>query len=376
MREVTQKIAQSAKETLWFTNGELTTELPSKGSWIYEHPENINLYNHFNYIFSLTHNSFGSVVKNCESYKTYLKALHGIDKYFKIVQQTKIKLTPDNISKVIPVSPLKEYLKAKEDCLREIIGQQEELPENYEWFKRLYVLSKVMNNSLKLVEGDKYSEYSFKYDIHGTLTGRWIARSSNGSFFQWPKERRAIIKPWNDYFVELDFNGADLRTLLGLQNASQPSQDVHKYNMSILGWDDREKAKKGAFRLLYGRSGEDNELTEIYDRNVWRSYVNSKGLIENPYGRQLDIIEGKELPHLVQATSHDILLEQTMRVYKKLMGSKSFVGFIFYDALILDMKREDLGILKDLEETFADTRFGTMKVNIKKGTDYYNMEEI
>ncbi len=44
-------------------------------------------------------------------------------------------------------------------------------------------------------------------------------------------EYRSILKPKNNYFVEFDYNAAELRVLLGLSGKAQPQEDMHQWNI-------------------------------------------------------------------------------------------------------------------------------------------------
>ena len=65
---------------------------------------------------------------------------------------------------------------------------------------------------------------------------------------------RHAIKPQNDYFLELDFNGAEVRTLLGMLGSPQPVNDVHDFHLTNVfnSLVSREQAKTLFFSWLYG----------------------------------------------------------------------------------------------------------------------------
>ena len=79
------------------------------------------------------------------------------------------------------------------------------------------------------------------------------------------KEFRSAIEPTNDWILELDYNAAELRTLLALAGKEQPNEDIHQWNSEILGVS-RDEAKKSVISWLYGSKTSDigRKLSEIY----------------------------------------------------------------------------------------------------------------
>ena len=55
----------------------------------------------------------------------------------------------------------------------------------------------------------------------------------------------------NDWFVEFDYNGAEIRTLLSLAGKEQPEEDIHEFHMSNIykNITSRPKAKENILDL-------------------------------------------------------------------------------------------------------------------------------
>ena len=74
--------------------------------------------------------------------------------------------------------------------------------------------------------------------------------------------------------------------------------------------------------------------------------------------------------YLIQSTTSDVVLEQAAKLDTLLEGKKTRIAFIIHDEVVLDVKKGEEAILRTLESTFADTRFGTYLVGAKESADY------
>ncbi len=82
----------------------------------------------------------------------------------------------------------------------------------------------------------------------GTKTGRMTTRKHYFPILTLDSDYRSIIKPTNDYFVELDYNAAELRVLLGLSGKEQPIEDLHTWNLNNVyggSWKVETKQRSG-----------------------------------------------------------------------------------------------------------------------------------
>ncbi|HCI69354.1 MAG TPA: hypothetical protein DHV30_01640, partial [Balneola sp.] len=75
------------------------------------------------------------------------------------------------------------------------------------------------------------------------------------------------------------------------------------------------------------------------------------------------------LNYLIQSTASDLFLEQAYKVFKILQdnNSKSYVSMLIHDSMILDFDRKDYKLLNQIRDTFKQTRYGEMKLNIQVG---------
>jgi hypothetical protein len=69
------------------------------------------------------------------------------------------------------------------------------------------------------------------------------------------------------------------------------------------------------------------------------------------------------------------VLEQAYKIHKLLSGKKSYVAFYLYDSIVLDFHFDDIALLKQVADTFADTRFGKFLTNVSVGRNYGEMRK-
>ena len=144
------------------------------------------------------------------------------------------------------------------------------------------------------------------------------------------KEFRGCIEPMNDWLLELDFNAAELRTLLALTGAEQPTNDIHNWNVKNIfdGELTREEAKVKTFAWLYS-SKKNKQLERLYNKDLVRNKYWNGCKIETDYGRIIENVdEHHALNYIVQSTTIDMVHEQAYKVYELLKGRKSHIAFL------------------------------------------------
>ena len=194
------------------------------------------------------------------------------------------------------------------------------------------------------------------------------------------KQYRKIVEPVNDYFVELDYNAAELRVLLALGGLLQPVEDIHEWNrVNIYGvTTTREMAKKRIFAWLYNPESKDRASSKTYRKDdiLKRYYVG--GQVSNPFGRHIECDDYHALNYLIQSTTSDMFLRQVLRVAEIMNNrtKKSFISFLMHDSVLLDVAKEEIPLIKEVMEAFQKTPFGDFKVNMRVGTNYGNLKEV
>ena len=246
-------------------------------------------------------------------------------------------------------------------------------PRDYDILHKIHVLaSTIASRNLNTSSGPQRVEY----DIFSSATGRMATKKASFPILSISKNERENIFPQNDMFLELDINGAEIRTLLALSGKEQPNYDVHEYNREVLiGDSTRKEAKARFFAWLYNPKAFDKELEKLYNKDVYRKFY-EEGYITTPFGRKLEVDERRALNYLTQSTTSDIVLENAYKIMKLLKAKRSFVAFTMHDSVVLDFCKEEHGLVKEIKDIFETNMFGRFLSTVNIGKNYGNLKEI
>jgi DNA polymerase I-like protein with 3'-5' exonuclease and polymerase domains len=168
--------------------------------------------------------------------------------------------------------------------------------------------------------------------------------------------------------VELDFNGAELRTLLHLSGHPQPTGDIHDWNqINIFNNNiERDAAKKQIFAWLYNPTSKAVD-TDYYDKKKVLSKFYKEGVVSTPFGRRIPSDDFHALNYLIQSTSSDNFLDRASAIQRYCKGLKTNVAFLVHDSIVLDVPFSEKQRIKEIVEIFENTKLGKFKVNINVG---------
>lgn len=241
---------------------------------------------------------------------------------------------------------------------------------------------KLKNHAKTILSAEPY----VKYNQFGTKTGRLTTQKGGLPILTLSKDFRAAIKPTNDFFVELDFNGAEVRTLLGLLKKPQPQEDVHNFHLREIFTriKTRDEAKVAFFAWLYGSKtaadrAEVEKLGEYYQKDRLLEEYWDGSTVRTPFKKEIrNTSEHHALNYLVQSTAAEMTLKQAVKLEYLLRTQShgSHIAFLIHDAIVLDMKKEDWNLLKSLVTLMGSTNFGQFRVNIKRGKTLGSMKDI
>lgn len=314
--------------------------------------------------------------------------------FLKSLKISKVSLEEVCFFDLVPERFLKEYFDLK-SRISEHVFKTYAKPDNYDFLSELTkMITEVGENRLNLdFQGardslDTASLRTYKkvqkalpyvrYNVFGTKTGRLSTKKRSFPVLNLDRRHRSIVKPDNDCFIELDFNAAELRTLLSLSGHKQPSGDLHEWNAKNIygGLVTRDEAKKRIFSWLYNPSLRVKRASQFYSRDKILTEYWDGQVVRTPFGREIKADKDHALSYLLQSTCSDMVLRQAIKIHNLLKGRKSKLIFIVHDSIVIDCSAEDKQILDKLVSCFSETELGKFKVGVQMGKDYGSMREI
>ncbi len=326
-----------------------------------------------------------------------------ISAYNRAFSLAKIDMQENCFYDLVPDGLLREWATIKNNITSYVLAKVAR-PKRYDFYHQLQILLADISNhpvsldtkilrSLVGSSGDSnkaeallQSSRKVVYNIFGTRTGRLTTKPKSFPILTLPGKLRSAVIPNNDLFVELDFNGAEVRVLLGMLGEPQPLGDVHRFHQKniFMNTCSREEAKTSFFAWLYGsrvlsNSDAGKRLEDFYNKQklLDRYWINKT--ITTPFHKVMkDVDEHHALNYLVQSTAADLALKQFLKVDYLLRSKKalSHVAYLIHDSIVLDMREEDMKYLNDICYLMKSTNFGVFPLNVKSGTTLGNMRKI
>ena len=315
--------------------------------------------------------------------------------YLKAFNTSQLSLEQNCLYDVVPEYFLYKYLDAKTRITKHVL-QTYPRPKNYDFvYNLIEMLSDIRHRTLNIdvgavrhllgcVRGRNFLHtlqnvrHACDYNPWGTVTGRLATAPHTFPILTMNKEFRSCVKPKNDWFIELDFNAAELRILLALGGNKQPRNDIHDWNVRKVfrGSLTRKEAKTKTFAWLYSQRS-NKDLEQLYNKDLVKDKYWDGLKIETDYGRIMeDVDEHHALNYIVQSTTIDMVHEQAYKIYEALKGRKSYISFLIHDAVYIDLADEDRYEILNLLDIFKKTRYNIFKVNVSAGKNLGQMKEL
>lgn len=313
--------------------------------------------------------------------------------FIKAAATAKINLEQVCLFDIIPEQALVHWCQVKNEVC-EYVFENHTKPSNHKFMidlsKLVYEISEkpVVLNQNRLFNYQKTDHKAkslwksfggkspvISYDIYGSVTGRLTTKSNSFPILNLKKDIADIVEPTNDVFIQFDFNGAEVRTLLSLSGESQPQEDIHEFNSKILKCS-RSEAKKKFFAWFYNPNKKNEQLESIYKRDKVLLLHRNNNIITTPFGRKIETDDFHSLNYLLQSSSSDNCLQQAVKINKFLNGRKSFVHSVVHDSITIDFNKQDRDLINQIRQIFEDTRLGQFKSSMHIGKNYRDLEVV
>ena len=324
-----------------------------------------------------------------DNFKTIDNKLKALYRSFNIA---KIDLNETCFYDLVNEGDIKEYATLK-DKITESVFQNYSRPINYGFMVSLYAsLAEIERNYVNIdwewlatkrftqkgkAVWDKLQNSNKKiaFSPYGSKTGRLTLKDNAIPILNLDKEYRKAFKPNNDWFVEFDYNAADLRSFFYVLDKPQPKGDLHDWNTTVVYKNaiDRDQAKKAMFAWLYDLNKEDQQLEKYYERNKILDTFYKEGKIVNPFGREIECDKDHAIPYLVQSTTADYVLRKLNEVNVLLKGKNTKIFTTIHDSIVIDLDWSERAIINDI---LAVLRKDNFVVNTSTGKNFGEMREI
>ncbi len=316
-------------------------------------------------------------------------------------KESKINLKEHCFYDLVPEAFIHKYFGIKNEITKYVFETTEK-QSNYDFLKQLNsilfsISKKELNLDLDYLNKFSYDprvvnvkkklnkvESRINYNLFGTITGRLTTKVNSFPILTLDKKFRSIVKPNNDWFVEFDFNAAELRTFLALNEKKQPTVDIHEWHLNLFKQKfseniDRDEIKKRFFAWFYSGKNDKFDIPEIdeaYDRNnILKCFWDGNNAI-TPFGRKIETDERKAIPTVIQSTSSDVFFERVIKVssYLKDRKLKSCISALIHDSMILDFARDEIKELDEIVNIFSNTIYGKYMTKVQIGKNLGEMK--
>tara|TARA_R100001079_G_C4451468_1_gene153985 strand:+ start:14189 stop:15385 length:1197 start_codon:yes stop_codon:yes gene_type:complete len=318
-----------------------------------------------------------------------------IKAHFKSFNKAKINFEDVCFYDLVPQKHLQHYFQVKNEICEWVFENFEE-PRNYSFMHEAYLtiqdiaknrvninMHKLYNlaktdikarNLLKWMQDNPHP--TVNYNLFGSKTGRLTTRTGSFPIMNLKKELKPIVEPKWDCFLELDFNAAEIRTLLSLSGENQPQGDIHEWHQQKIFKQEisRDEAKQKFFAWLYNPNSQALESSP-YDKQAILGQYYREEKIHTKFGRQAACGPFHALNYVLQSHSSDNCLERVSKINVFLRDRKSYVAFTIHDCCIIDLHRDDRCLIPQLKEIFEDTKLGKFPSSCHIGHNLGDMRE-
>jgi len=310
---------------------------------------------------------------------------------------SKVDMSENCFFDLVPKRHLVDFCRVKNNITKYVLNNHSR-PKRYEFLLKVcQLLEEISNRKINInrrklksfetaLKRDFGKNQHIDYNQFGTVTGRLTTTKKSFPLLTIRKDMRSVIEPINDKFIELDFNGAEARVLMGILGKQQPVKDIHDFHRDVVfdGKLTREQSKSAFFAWLYGakkinQSAEGDKLKSFYSKE----YVVEKhwdgDTVSTPLGKVIKKVDQHHaLNYIVQSTTAELTLLQAIKINHllKTQSNNSFISCLIHDSIIIDLDDKDIKLVPKIKALMESTKFGTFGVNISEGCNLGGLKKV
>lgn len=306
---------------------------------------------------------------------------HLLDDYIKLQDKKKQFEKTFGVSKVniediclfdlVPEWFIRDFFSIQNEIIESVFSIFPK-PENHDFLVKLYQLTDEISKYRIQHKLPQYQEHT-SYNIFGTITGRFGLKPHSFPILNLAREKRSFIYPNNDFFVSLDYNGAEIRTAIGLAGKEQPPGDVYETFAYLFPGKTRDEVKQEILKMWYN-TDESVHLKEILEKGSFIEKFWNGEKITSLMGREIKCEKDLVIPYMNQSSTAEIVFERSYELQKFFSTKQTKIAFIIHDEIILDMPLEERELIPEIKEIFSCTPLGKFVVRCKTGSNLGEMK--
>lgn len=305
-----------------------------------------------------------------------------LDEYKRINNQKKLfektlitsKINVDEVClyDLVPDWFIRETFSIQNEIIEHVFSTYSK-PKNHDFLVKLYKLTDEISKYRIQHKLPQYQEHTL-YNIFGTITGRFGLKPHSFPILNLARDKRSYILPNNDFFVSLDYNGAEIRTAIGLAGKEQPLGDVYESFSYLFPGKTRAEIKQEILTMWYN-TDENIHLKEILEKEAFIQRFWDGHKITSLMGREMVCDKDHVIPYMNQSTTAEIVFDRCCELQKFLQTKQTKIAFIIHDEIVLDMPLSEKHLLPEIESIFSSTPLGSFVVRCKTGSTLGEMKE-
>lgn len=288
------------------------------------------------------------------------------------------------INEIIPSAVLRNFAEEKQSIINKLFYRfsDEQAIHFYEnFFPKLQCLHKLSKN------------LDLKFNFCGTKTGRLSFKSNTFNPYILPKEKRHCIEARPGFKIyEYDLKSSQPRiAIFSTHDDRFKSRFIDTDDIYSLFPGDREVNKVSFLRWMYSsgyaaddRFGNLAKPIKALRSELYDDALHSHGVIYNRFGRPLyfaanETSDNIVFQHFITSTEADALYEILCKMQTNLEGKESRILFPFYDAVICEIKDDEVSVPAQLKHTIENNYmdhifFCRFPVEVKCGNSFGTLQ--